>query len=69
MLRNFCIEMCESKTLALNFLLIQLRNKTAHVFEVCCRLIHYTLYESVPLLIKFLWTRQTKGGPDICIPD
>lgn len=63
MLSNLSVKMCELKLLALNFLLVELRNKAAHVFEVCCRLIHYALYESVPFWVKVFWVRQTKGGP------
>ena len=63
MLSNFSIKMRELKLLAFNFLLVELRNKAAHIFEICCRLIHYTLYESVPLLVKFFRAWQTERSP------
>ena len=65
MLSNFAVKVRELKLLALNFLLIELRNKAAHVFEVCRRLVNHMLYEIVALWVKIFGARQGKRRPDV----
>lgn len=65
MLNNFAVKVRELKLRALNFLLVELIDKAAHVFEVCRGLVNHMLYEIVSLWVKVFRTRQTKGRPDV----
>lgn len=71
MLSNLAVKVGKLKLLALNLLLITLRNKAAHVFEVCCSLVNDVLAPSVArsLLVKVSGIRQRKRSPDICACD
>lgn len=65
MLRNFAVKMRELKLWTLDFLLIELRDKAAHVFEVCRRMVYDVLDKCVSLLIEIFRTRKGKGRPQV----
>ena len=65
MLRNFAVKVRKLKILALDFLLVELRNKAAHGFEIYGRLVNDALYQSVAFWIEVFRARQAKRGPDV----
>lgn len=65
MLSNFAVKVRELKLRTLYFLLVELRNKTAHVFEVCRRLVNHVLYEVVALGLEVFRGRQIERSPHV----
>lgn len=65
MLNDFTVKVRELKLLALDFLLVELRDKAAHVFEIRRRLVNYMLNEIVALRVKVFGARQRKRGPEV----
>ena len=65
MLSNFAVKVGKLKLRALYFLLVELRNETAHVFEVCRRLVNHMLYKIMTIRLKVFRRRQAERSPHV----